>query len=58
MRVRSLPAGIDAIDRLVQVRMLWDVGDILAMEAVWGTDEASRQVRDALPGLCARLGLS
>jgi Ser/Thr protein kinase RdoA (MazF antagonist) len=54
--LRPLPFGLEHIDDLVRVRALWDVGDILAMEQVWGTDEASRQVRDALPNLCTRIG--
>ena len=57
-RTRPLPPGIDAIDELVKIRILWDIGDILAMEAVWGTDDASRQVPEALPKLCARLGVT
>ena len=56
--VRPLPPGIDQIDELVKMRVLWDIGDILAMEDVWGTDDASRQVPEALPKLCARLGLT
>jgi Ser/Thr protein kinase RdoA (MazF antagonist) len=55
--VRPRPAGLDGIDDLVRVRALWDVGDLLAMEAVWGNDDASRQVRAGLPALCARLGI-
>ena len=54
--VRPLPPGLDRIDDLVRIRALWDVGDILAMESVWGNDDASRQVRGALPQLCERLG--
>ena len=57
-QTRPLPPGIDQIDLLVKVRSLWDIGDILAMEAVWGTDDASRQVPEALPKICDRLGLS
>ena len=55
-QMRPLPPGIDRIDQLVKARVLWDIGDILAMEAVWGTNEASRQVPEALPKLCERLG--
>ena len=40
----------------MKIRALWDVGDILAMESVWGNDDASRQVREALPEFCERLG--
>ena len=54
---RPLPPGIDRIDELVKIRTLWDIGDILAMEAVWGTDDATRQVPEALPKLCKRLGV-
>jgi Ser/Thr protein kinase RdoA (MazF antagonist) len=55
---RPLPPGIDQIDQFVKIRALWDIGDILAMEAVWGTDDASRQVPEALPKFCERLGAS
>ena len=55
--LRPLPPGLDDIDDLVKVRALWDVGDILAMETVWGTEDASRQVREGLPALCERLGV-
>jgi len=54
---RPLPPGVELIDDLVRMRILWDIGDILAMEDVWGNDDASRQVREALPKLCLRLGL-
>lgn len=56
-QVRPLPSGIDRIDELVKIRVLWDIGDILAMEAVWGTDDASRKVPEALARICERLGV-
>ena len=55
---RQLPIGIEHIADLVKIRTLWDLGDILAMEGVWGNDDASRQIRDALPRICERLGIT
>lgn len=55
---RPLPPGIDQIDQFVKMRVLWDIGDILAMEDVWGTDQASRQVPEGLPKLCEQLGIN
>ena len=53
--VRPLPPGVERIDDLVRVRTLWDIGDLLTMEAVWGTDEVTKQVPDALPQLLQRI---
>lgn len=55
---RELPPGIEHIDDFARMRVLWDVGDLLAMQATWGNTKISDQLRQQLPKLAAHLGLS
>jgi hypothetical protein len=52
----TLPAGIDHIDEFVTMRRLWDVGDVLAMEATWDTTRFSDHYRPQLRDFAVSLG--
>jgi Ser/Thr protein kinase RdoA (MazF antagonist) len=54
--VRPLPEGLDRIDDFVTMRRLWDVGDVLAMEATWGTTRFSDQYRPQVRDFAVSLG--
>jgi Ser/Thr protein kinase RdoA (MazF antagonist) len=49
-----LPAGIDDVRAFTQLRILWDVGDMLT---AWPSAELAAETRAGLPELTARLGL-
>lgn len=55
---RTLPEGLDRIDAFTKMRMLWDIGDMLAMEATWGRSDVTEKVPEHLPRLAAALGVS
>jgi Ser/Thr protein kinase RdoA (MazF antagonist) len=54
--VTPLPVGLEHLDELVHARILWDVGDMIAMREAWGADDVTHEVRRTLPELAARLG--
>ena len=48
-RHAPVPAGVEHIDAFTKMRMLWDIGDILAMRTAWERDEVTEKVRENLP---------